>query len=147
MSLSGKYQYALSKADKEKANFTLDSVPATHKLKYDSIVDAVPRNLSSLKFEQLTAVADFKADEATDNQTITVKLFDGDSEIGVTVSKIEDQHYAQLTGSNPLWQQWVYQISEYSYNQLAKDKMDYFDVIEPAKEDVVTPSVQLPQTP
>jgi hypothetical protein len=148
VSLSGKYQYDLSKADKEKTNFTLDSVPATHKLKYDSIVDAVPRNLSGLKFEQLQAVADFKATEATDKQTIAVKLFaadgDGDGEIGVTVSKIEEQYYAQLTGSNPLWQQWVYQISEYSYNQLAKDKMDYLDVIEAPKADVVTPSAQLP---
>ncbi len=147
VSLSGKYQYALSKADKEKTSFTIDSVPPTHKLKYDSIVDAVPRNLTGLKFEQLKAVADFKAEAAADSQSIVVKLFEGDSEIGVTVSKVADEYYAQLTGSNPLWNQWVYQISEYSYNQLAKDKMDYLDSIEPAKENMVAPSPGLPQIP
>lgn len=139
VNLSGKHQYALSKADKEKTNFSIDSVPETHKLKYDSIVDSIPRNISNLKFEQLTPVTDFKASEGGESQTMAVKLFEGEGEIGLTVSKAEDKYYAQLAGSNPLWQQWVYQISEYSYNQLVKDKMDYFDPLEPTADEAVAP--------
>lgn len=148
VNLSGKFSYSLSKADAEQTSFTLDSMPDTHQLKYDSIVDAMPRALANLSFDGLVKLTDLP--ELVEPQTITVTLFDNDSTIDVIVAKTEaktkalsavegegesegenesepSKYYAKLTGNNPLWQQWAYEISEYNYNQLVKDKADFLE--------------------
>ena len=131
VTLSGKYNYALTKADAEASNFTLDSVPEDYKLKYDSIVDAVPRNVSNLRFEALTPAAQWVEPAEGEGQTLTVELFESDKSITLATSKVEDKYYLKLSGDNPLWNDWIYQISEYNFNQLVKDKMDYLDAPQP----------------
>lgn len=151
VNLSGKFSYGLSKADKEQTNFALDNMPDTHQLKYDSIADGVPQALASLTFDDLVKLTDLPA--FSDTQTLSVTLFDNNSTIDVVIGKhqtavagdekgedagelaneseaapeVESKYYAKLTGNNPLWQQWAYEISEYNYNQLAKDKTDLLD--------------------
>lgn len=130
--LTGKYSYQLSKADQEQGNFSLDQLPDDHQLKYESVVDMIPRAVSNLKFDDL-----LKRDqlpELTDSQNLAVTLFSDESVVNLTVAKAskasEDEqtkYYAQLNGSDPLWEQWAYEISEYHYNQLAKDKMAHLD--------------------
>jgi hypothetical protein len=129
VALTGQQIYNLSKADKEQPYFTLDSIPATHKLKYESILDAIPRNISTLDFEQITPIADWSASISENSQTLAVKLFD-EREVKLTLVKVDDKHYGHIKGDNPLWSQWVYQISEYAYEQLVKDKVEFLDLVE-----------------
>lgn len=124
--LSGQHEYILTKADKERENFELDVIPDTHKLKYDSVLDGIPRSISDLSFEQLMPAADWTTSLAGNSQTLAVTLFD-DKQVTLILAKVDDKHYAHLKGDNPLWAQWVYQISEYNYNQLVKDKVEFFD--------------------
>jgi hypothetical protein len=84
-----------------------------------------------LRFDALKAAGEVQM--AEDAQHVSVKLFDKDAEIKLTLSKSDDKHYAKLTGENPLWNDWVYEISEYNFNQLVKDKMDYLDENKPAE--------------
>ena len=145
VNLTGKYSYGLTKADKAQTSFTLDSVSDTHQLKYDSIVDGLPRSLAGLTFDNLVKLSEVP--ELIEVQTLTVTLFDNDSTIDVLVGKTQSadsteegaeqsnsKYYAKLTGSNSLWQQWAYEISEYNYNQLVKDKMDFLDAKESVEE-------------
>lgn len=129
VALGGKFDYQLTKENKEQQNFTLSPMPEQHKLKYDSIVDSVPRAVSNLRFESLQASSGFTPGE--ESQLLSVKLFDKDQQVELNLSKVGDKHYVQLNGANPLWQAWVYQISEFNFNQLVKDKMDYLDEDKP----------------
>ena len=161
INFTGKYSYGLTKADKEQTSFILDSVPDTHQLKYDSIVDGLPRSLAGLTFDNLVKLSDVP--DFTEMQILTVSLFDNDSTIDVLVGKhqtevtsaepteqseeqSESKYYAKLTGSNPLWQQWAYEISEYNYNQLVKDKMDFLDQKEPVVDAPQAPEAAIEQT-
>ena len=129
VSLSGKHSYVLTKADKTAQAFELGSIPQTHKLKYDSILDALPRSIATLSFEQLMPVADWQTSIAADSQTLDVQLFD-ETQVKLILASVADKYYAHIKGDNALWNNWVYEISEYSYNQLVKDKVAFFDVIE-----------------
>ncbi|MFT4928315.1 MAG: hypothetical protein ACI8WB_004434 [Phenylobacterium sp.] len=148
--LSGQHEYIVSKADKDKDNFELDAIADTHQLKYDSVLDALPRGIASMSFEQLMPAADWKTSLAGNSQTLVVTLFAGESadeaegeskgvdkQITLILAKADDKHYAHLKGDNPLWANWVYEISENTYSQLVKDKEAFLDkkvVDEPAPE-------------
>lgn len=129
VSVAGKYRYDLSKADKEQQSYQFADIPDGHKLKYDAIVDAIPRSISSLAFEQLLPIGQWQAGEAGDALTLEVKLFDL-RRLTLTLTRAADKHYVQLKGDNVLWDKWAYRISEYHFNQLVKDQMEFFDVIE-----------------
>ena len=141
VALSGKFDYVLSKADKEAGNFALGSLPEGHKLKYDSITGSVPRSVANLRFDAIKPTGDWTT--PTESQSITVSLFAEQEatakSVQMTVAKQGEQYLAKLSGDNPLWLDWVYQISEYNYSQLVKDPMDYLDPIEPAEEAAPTP--------
>jgi hypothetical protein len=144
VALTGKHEYALTKADKEAKNFSFDKVPETYKLKYDSVVDSIARSIVNLKFEALVPMSEHTA--TPDSQKLAVKLFEQDTQITLRVSKAGEKYYAKLTGANPLWQDWAYEISEYNFNQLVKDKADFLDPLEPPKAQEILPAPS-PVTP
>jgi hypothetical protein len=133
ITLKGQYQYTLSKVDKSTPSFSLNPIPQGHKLKYASVVDSQARSVANLQFEALVSITDWQP--VQDRQTLKLKLFKDDEIIDLMMFKINDKHYVQLWGENDLakhrWRQWVYQISEYNFNQLVKSSMDYLDLVTP----------------
>jgi hypothetical protein len=106
--------------------FYLINMPEDKELEYESILNSIVTNLTSLDFEQLVPVnKDFsqslKILTQLEVSTIDEKIFQ------VVVSELDDKHFVNFSTreQSEYWQQWYYQISNFSAQQLIKTLDDF----------------------
>ncbi|WP_211215089.1 DUF4340 domain-containing protein [Algicola sagamiensis] len=135
--------FAITKlSDKDK--FVLDGMATGMKLKYDSVLDALPRNVADLNFDKIVKKEDKIWDNATSVNQLELGLFDG-TRFQIKLFQTEDEkqlaQFALLTegsgdykSQSQLWQKWGYELSNFNFSQLNKKKEDFIEPLEEAKE-------------
>ena len=135
--------------DPQSNAFQLDVLPQGRTLQYDSILDAMASGLTALNFEALVRLEDELISSMDIVTELEVTTLQGTS-FKVTVGQIEAQHYLYFTGENKeiYWQQWVYQVSNFSAQQLIKTVDDFLaDQTSSQDDNVKTVSIDEGESP
>lgn len=106
-------------------DFQLVDLPKDKELEYDSILSSVANNLSGLNFESLVAKENFEESLSLLTQ---LEVVTADSRVfQVMVSELDDKHFVSFNASEETeyWQNWVYQVSNFSARQLVKTVEDF----------------------
>lgn len=138
-----------NKVDGSLATFTFEQMPEKSQLEYDTIVDALVRNLTNLTLESIVKI---ELLTSPSNDEFIIQLADG-SKVMMSLISQDGAHYAKLmsmeddkfannntsndTSNNTsnktskaakssLWSKWAYKLDQFSYEQLVKNKADYF---------------------
>jgi hypothetical protein len=108
------------------SGFQLMDFPKDRALEYDSILNSVVNNLTSLNFESL-----FIANEnfAQSLKPLTqLEVITTDNRIfQLVISELDDKHFVNFSSSeqSEYWQKWFYQVSNFSAQQLIKTLEDF----------------------
>jgi hypothetical protein len=107
-------------------DFYLIDLPKDKTLQYDSILNSVVSNLTSLNFEVLFAANE---DFAQSLKVLTqLEVITADQRIfQVVVSELDDKHFVNFSSydQSEYWQKWFYQVSNFSAQQLIKTIDDF----------------------
>lgn len=108
------------------SDFELIDMPKDRGLKYDSILNSVVSSLTSLNFEALQSTDEYFVSTLEVLTELEVSTLKGIA-FQVTVSKLGDKHFVNFNsnGSTDYWQQWHYQVSNFSAQQLIKTLDDF----------------------
>lgn len=107
-------------------DFHLINLPKDRTLEYDSILDSVVSNLTSLHFESLVVANEDLAQSLKILTQLEVVTTD-ERVFQVVVSERDDKHFVTFSSSDPseYWQKWYYQVSNFSAQQLIKTRDDF----------------------
>ncbi|MEP1447082.1 MAG: DUF4340 domain-containing protein [Paraglaciecola sp.] len=106
----------------------LTDLPEDRALQYDSILNSVVSNLTSLNFESLQ-VADNKFSQSLNVLAQLEVVTDEQQVFQVVVSELENRHFVNFTSNQQpeYWQKWYYQVSNFSAQQLLKTVDDFLE--------------------
>ena len=123
---AGSDGWSVFKADAQQENYQLSNMPEGRELSYATVLNGIVSTIRSLNFEekqlfdpqqwqQLTPVAEFNLTD-----------FDG-KRIHMLVAKDDNASYVHFSSDDVsgYWQQWQYQISSFSSEQLSKTLEDF----------------------
>ena len=114
-----------------RGDFYLIDMPKDKELEYSSILNSIVSSLTSLDFEELLAVEKAASDEGfTQSLKVLTQLevSTADNKIfQVIVSELDDKHFVNFSskGQSEYWQNWYYQVSNFSAQQLIKTLDDF----------------------
>ncbi|MFT4746500.1 MAG: hypothetical protein ACI8XG_000573 [Congregibacter sp.] len=107
-------------------DFELMNMPKDKELEYASILNSIVGSLTSLDFEQLLIVDE----DVTQSLKVLTQLEVSTEDkhvFQVVVSELNDKHLINFSsdGHSEYWQQWYYQISNFSAQQLIRTLNDF----------------------
>lgn len=107
-------------------DFELMNMPTGKELRYASILNSIVSNLISLDFEQLLA-ADEEFSQPLKVLTQLEVVTKDKNVFQVVVSELNNKHLITFSSdsNSEYWQQWYYQISNFSAQQLIKTLKDF----------------------
>jgi hypothetical protein len=118
-------------------NFELINMPKDEELVYASILNSIVGSLTSLDFEQLFAADEFFLKPIKVLTQLEVSTEDKNV-FQVVVSELDDKHLVSFSSesNSEYWQQWYYQISNFSAKQLVRTSNDFL-----AKENTILSNI------
>ncbi|AWL12585.1 hypothetical protein HMF8227_02127 [Saliniradius amylolyticus] len=118
--------WKIYKANPEQGEFLLTELPEGRELKYASVLNSLPQNLTQLNFEQQWTQASFDRTLGELQTTLNVSLFD-DTSLTLKLFQSQEQYFLQLESEqlDGVWQDRVYAISGFTARQLNKLKEDF----------------------
>ena len=118
VAISGPGSYLSAGRSEAGAEMTLENLPVGAELKYDTVADSLARLLINLRF---TDVEPYDASIFQSASLLKVTTFSR-GEIEVNSTESAGEHWIHL--ANPDLEQWQYQVSEHTYNELNKSMSD-----------------------
>jgi hypothetical protein len=120
-----KEKWTIATADTE-SEFTLSNIPEGRSLKYDSVLSSLVSSISDLSYEALVARDEKFWNTLKPLVKLEVKLIGGLFFI-LEVAELDNEVFAKFSAKNRqiYWLDWIYQISNFSGQQLDKSVDDF----------------------
>ncbi|TDF39563.1 DUF4340 domain-containing protein [Alteromonadaceae bacterium M269] len=118
-------QWKIEKVDAGEADFQLVDRQDSE-LKYDSVLETLAKDISSIEFDKLHVMDDELWDSLSALVSLELETFVGDR-YSLALAEGNDKIFLQITSdtSSDFWASWLFEVSSYTKTQLSKRLTDF----------------------